>query len=335
MSETKRVQGRWWIGTLHEPGDEHRTVEWIAEPERMQAYAGQIERCPTTGRLHLQFCVRFAKTITFATAKRLMPRAHLEICNSAKGAWDYCQKEDTRVEGPFVWGTPDLRSRKDEREVLRVGALQGKSFASVCDELDVSIYQVAQVRRAFDLLAEPYTGPLETIEFVYGASGAGKSHYVRERAKELGQSIYWYIPRDGTWTAVAPYRGEGVLVFNEFQDHSLSRSYCAWLKVLLDEGGCRYIDYKGAAAPLVCRHVFFVSQDVPPWELNFPDVMVRGAFLRRLSQFGKVIHAHLRTFTPIPLLSEAPWGPAEPVSGAAAGGGSTSCRTSSGVLPTD
>lgn len=318
----QRIQSRWWIGTLHDPTEEHRSATWLP-CERVQAYAGQIERCPTSGRLHLQFVVRLTKNTLFTTVKKWAPTAHWEVCRSPKDAWAYCQKEETRVEGPWVEGAPDLRSRRDERLLVATSALAGKSLAEVCDELDCSIYQVPQVKRAMDLLTEPYKGPLETIEFVYGPSGAGKSHYVRDLAKRLGHEVYWYIPQDGKFAAIAPYRGEGVLAFNEFQDAHLTKSFMAWLKCMLDDGGMRYIDYKNSASPLLCRHVVFVSQDVAPWDLSFPDVGARTAFLRRLSQFGKVIHAHSRTFTPIPLLTEAPWGPADgsPLPLHASGGG--------------
>lgn len=323
------VQGRWWLGTLYAFTNDHRTAEWLPA-NRVQAYAGQVERCPTSGREHLQFCVRFTKNVTFQTVKRLCgDGAHIELVRKPRDAWAYCQKEETRVDGPWVTGTPDLRSRKEERTLLRVSALAGKTFAEVCDELDCSIYQVAQVKRAYDLLTEPYTGPFETIEYVYGPSGAGKSHYVRDLATRLGQRIYWYIPQDGKFAAIAPYTGEGILVFNEFQDFYLSRAFMAWLKVFLDDGGFRHIDYKGASAPLVARHVVFIAQDVPPWDLRFIDDGARVAFLRRLSQFGKVIHARERTFTPVPLSTTPPYAAVE-VCGAAGPDASSHAATGGG-----
>jgi hypothetical protein len=66
----------------------------------------QLERAPTTLRLHIQGAAMGPNSITAKKFRTLFnrPRAHVELC---KGTWDqnvaYCTKEDSRVAGPYRW----------------------------------------------------------------------------------------------------------------------------------------------------------------------------------------------------------------------------------------
>jgi len=89
----------------------------LATQPNIQAGVVQLERAPDTGRLHFQGALFFAKKITMAGVKKILPTAHLTECN---GSWEdqvkYCTKEDSRVEcagAPAEWGTgptPGVRS---------------------------------------------------------------------------------------------------------------------------------------------------------------------------------------------------------------------------------
>lgn len=65
----------------------------------------QLERCPTTGSLHYQGYVVFTRAYSERRVRDLFPRSHVERC---KGTHEenlvYTSKEDTRVEGPYIYG---------------------------------------------------------------------------------------------------------------------------------------------------------------------------------------------------------------------------------------
>lgn len=64
----------------------------------------QQERCPTTGRLHLQGYFEFSKPMRMSAVKRAIgdAAAHVEPRNgSREEARDYCRKEESRVAGPW------------------------------------------------------------------------------------------------------------------------------------------------------------------------------------------------------------------------------------------
>lgn len=70
----------------------------------------QLEKAPSTGKLHLQGVIRLVKLSTFTAAKAAFEKmrlggAHIEM---ARGTFAsnlaYCSKADTRVSGPYDFG---------------------------------------------------------------------------------------------------------------------------------------------------------------------------------------------------------------------------------------
>lgn len=71
---------------------------------------GQLER-GEDGTLHLQYFVMLpkdkAKRIT--AMKKMCKHTHWTPVNTKDSAWQYCHKEETRVEGPWEFGERPLR----------------------------------------------------------------------------------------------------------------------------------------------------------------------------------------------------------------------------------
>ncbi len=70
------------------------------------------------GTKHIQACFG-GKSTRFTVIHKLLAGAHVEASKSPFDAWEYCGKEDTRVEGPAEYGVPpaapyrkgDIKSR--------------------------------------------------------------------------------------------------------------------------------------------------------------------------------------------------------------------------------
>ena len=77
----------------------------------------QQEKCPKTGRLHIQACIGYKDAKTFSKIKKMFRGAHIEMSRDPRAAWDYCGKEDTRVDGPWTLGSPPRpqRNKKGDR----------------------------------------------------------------------------------------------------------------------------------------------------------------------------------------------------------------------------
>lgn len=69
--------------------------------------AVQKEKAPETGREHFQGYVALKSPMRLSGVKTLLgdDTAHLEPCKgSPLQSWEYCTKEDTRVDGPWTYG---------------------------------------------------------------------------------------------------------------------------------------------------------------------------------------------------------------------------------------
>lgn len=96
-----------WVFTLHDPTWMSPDQAPAALSDAVSFMTWQLEACPQTGRRHLQGCLRVHQKVTLNGLKRKFGTSsvHLEpMHGSLQQAIDYCNKEDTRVAGPWTVG---------------------------------------------------------------------------------------------------------------------------------------------------------------------------------------------------------------------------------------
>lgn len=114
--------------------------------------------------------------------KKVCSHSHFEIVKCNNGADDYCNKEDTRIEGPWTYGIrPPRRNQKGDtarwnKDVLEIGVVEA------VDRGYIKITKIKELAQALDLYRmlkfKPYTHETVRGEWHWGVSGAGKSHHV-------------------------------------------------------------------------------------------------------------------------------------------------------------
>lgn len=75
--------------------------------ERVKCAAVQKEKCPDTAREHYQGFLMLTKPMRLMSIKAILQceSAHLEKTKGTpQQAWEYCVKDDTRIEGPWTYG---------------------------------------------------------------------------------------------------------------------------------------------------------------------------------------------------------------------------------------
>ena len=93
-----------FLGTYYPSGDcWPRPRAWLKQfPAR---YANiQVEKCPTTDRIHYQFYLSFEIGQRTSTLCKKYPGISLHHVIKDNGASSYCLKEDTRLAGPWEIG---------------------------------------------------------------------------------------------------------------------------------------------------------------------------------------------------------------------------------------
>ena len=102
-----------WIGTLNNPEivfSEEYLEAWKAKPD-CAFVTGQFEK-GENGTEHIQFFLQFTKQKRLTWLKNHDPRAHFEPVLKDNGAAEYCNKESTRIAGPWTFGIRPARRNK-------------------------------------------------------------------------------------------------------------------------------------------------------------------------------------------------------------------------------
>jgi len=123
--------------------------------------------------------------------------SHFEIVKCLDEAIDYCQKDDTRVEGPWSFGIrPARRNKKGDvarwnKDVLEIGAV------AAVDQGYIKVTDIRKLAQALDLYRMLKFRPFESTEvrgeWHWGLSGAGKSHFARTTYPDA------YIKQQNKW----------------------------------------------------------------------------------------------------------------------------------------
>lgn len=122
------TQHRNYIITLNNP--DVTLQEWFDTAQRLLSplwIAAQLEQ-GENGTPHIQASFGFKEARKFNAIKKLLPRAHIEPAKLAWESYKYCQKDESRVEGPLVAGVApaprNVKGATKERNelIVKIGA---------------------------------------------------------------------------------------------------------------------------------------------------------------------------------------------------------------------
>lgn len=120
--QSRPHQSRCFIVTFNNPEDHGETclqsyLEDLFVSLDAKYITGQLE-LGSSGTLHYQFAVHLHQKLRFDTLQRRLPHTHIEIVRFDNGIDSYCNKEETRIEGPISIGTPP-RSGRPKKTTVR------------------------------------------------------------------------------------------------------------------------------------------------------------------------------------------------------------------------
>ena len=124
--------------------------------------------------------------------KKVCKYTHWEPVGKDNGAADYCQKEETRVEGPWTFGERPLNMTVSEdnlkRRKLKNEEIIKGNLKDLIDNDDIHISQLPLITKALEQYKKLNQTEAQDLEgtcgiWIYGPKGVGKSHHARH---ELG-----------------------------------------------------------------------------------------------------------------------------------------------------
>lgn len=226
-----------------------------------------------SGTPHLQGFIKFRNARSFNAVRKLLPRAHVEICKNVGSSIQYCRKEkNTWQKGkePEKNGG-DKQSEKIEKNKR----LRDLPLNTLIETGELSILDVRKLKNArMDLAqeAEQYTHDDTRGIWIWGPPGVGKTHL----ARSYGDRIY--IKAQNKWWD--GYQGEKIVVLDDFDCKELGHH----LKIWADKWACSG-EVKGGTVNLQHTH-FIITSNYPPqyfWE----EEQLLKAIERRFSIINK------------------------------------------------
>lgn len=257
-------------------------------PDTIRYLIFQLERCPTTNRLHIQGYVEFKRSWRRVGVARILdlPDAHLEVRRGTRNqARDYCRKSDTREEGPWELGTWNAAGsgNRSDLESVRDAIREGLPEVDLADQFFESW---VRYRSSFNAYRElrvnvPNVRQMET-RVLWGPSGTGKTF----RATKFGGESYWILTRPAArhmplW--FDGYSGQECLIIDEFYGwipfDFLLRLLDVYRLQLQVRGGFVWAQYRNV--------VITSNADPSEWYPGVPEDR-RAALLRRLTYITRV-----------------------------------------------
>lgn len=231
MKKQSNDQCRMWLCTLNNPMESLKDLYDLFSPQYM---CGQVEK-GENGTIHLQFYLHFSKKIYFSVLKKIHSKVHFIAVKINNGADKYCLKEDTRLDGPYEFGSkPINRSSKTDWDQVYLNAKRGK-FDDIPSDIKVRCYSNLKKIEKDNLICIDSSNVRGV--WIYGPSGSGKSRLAREQYPNA------YFKLCNKWWD--GYYGQNSVIMDDFgKEHSVLGYH---LKIWSDRYGC-ILETKGGAS---------------------------------------------------------------------------------------
>lgn len=244
----------------------------------------QWERCPESGRLHLQGYVRFGVPVGVSKLQIALPGVHAE---GARGTEEqcisYCSKEASRVAGPFRYGEPARPGRRVDLSSIKASVLEkGRIDREVIDQVSgqqalkfaEGLLKYSKVKRNWEM----------EVRWYHGSTGSGKTRAAFEEFPDA-----WMSSRNLKWWD--GYDGQEVVIVDDFR-----RDFCTFHELLRIFDRYPYrVEFKGGSCQLLAKIIVVTC----PWA---PDVLYGGRsaedvgqLMRRITEvrkFGEEVPFH-------------------------------------------
>lgn len=218
---------RAWIITHYIQTTENASeIDALWKPDFMKYMTGQLEECPTTGRIHFQGAILLQRPMRLPGLKKRLPGSpHLEPSSSIEKIAAYCTKEATRVRGPWTWG--ELKGQGHRTDIHQcVAAIQkGAKIVDLAKEFPTVILKYP---KGLQLLAQNArkrkTGYEKLDVYIFwGATGTGKTRAVWDMVdhKEIYATFDvrtpWFDHYDDEAVVLLDECGPGMMNINMFK----------------------------------------------------------------------------------------------------------------------
>nr|QXP07616.1 MAG: replication associated protein [Arizlama virus] len=220
---------RMWILTSFDPAVLSAKENMLLVTDSVIYAVWQIELCPETQREHVHMFIHFSTSCRFGKAQAAIAdmSAHCEIPRNRQQSIEYCKKDESRLEGPWEFGTDTSQgSRSDLKRVVDAIAA-GEPLSKIAKD-DPTVF--VRNCRGLTVLAELYDTPRPIVRrciAIWGPTGIGKTRGVYDTwaFEEVHRMNYTADPHR-TWAD--GYTGQKVIFLDEFNGQIAIDTLLTW-----------------------------------------------------------------------------------------------------------
>jgi len=242
------------------------------------------------GTIHWQGYVEFKRQTRLQTAKNLLGSntIHLEARRgTSQEASDYCQKDDSRVQGsvPIIRGVIRLATpgKRNDLKEFKDAVKSGKRKRDVVDDHYGTLARYPKFYNTLTLMSRPRSTDAPQVILLIGEPGLGKTRYVYERHLEDDELYVAPLSNGTPW--YDEYDGHEAVLLDDFSGSSSHMQLVTLLR-LID----RYpvmVPTKGAHTWFQPKTIYITTNILPKDWYKWEDRGVQYLALAR--RFTKVI----------------------------------------------
>lgn len=264
------MQSQFWCFTINNPE---------SDPDFLD-YAYFVYQYEMEATLHIQGYVIFNTRKRRDTVSKMIPGAFLQVrYGTHEQAKAYCMKEETRIDGPYEFGsdvgfTGGQGKRTDWLDIFQmIHASQAATDMEIAQRFPGHYARNFKGIERLRMLGCSKPRDFKTeVTLYFGPPGAGKSRHVYE---EFGPAAY-YKPPGHKWFDY--YAGHDVVVFDDFRGSWFCYST---LLNLLDRYPCM-VEVKGGMLNFAPKKIIITSNVIPEkWYEPSKQINIQ-ALLRRI-----------------------------------------------------
>ncbi len=217
------TRGRDWCFTSYAESMYDKLKNCNIEKNSIYYLIYQLEKCPETGKEHVQGFVQFKNARLMEGVKKVFKdkTMHLEQrMGSVEKAAGYCKKDESRLKEPIELGEIKMYDNKGKRNDIQEMYDMLKCNNSIDDIREYNPSAYVKYYKAFDRIKNDIEskniGKYEEIEInvLYGPPGTGKTRYVFD--KEKPENVYKMNKSNNDNIWFDGYKGQKVLLIDDY-----------------------------------------------------------------------------------------------------------------------